>query len=94
MIFNKIKNSVCSLLAIGLMATPSFASEFRLRLTNTDAPYVQIDDMKYPYYVYGMMTAFGNALDALSKGRIKTEVYHSGTLGDLRENLESVKSTV
>ncbi len=94
MIFNKIKNSVCSLLAIGLMATPSFASEFRLRLTNTDAPYVQIDDMKYPYYVYGMMTAFGNSLDALSKGRIKTEVYHSGTLGDLRENLESVKMGV
>jgi len=30
----------------------------------------------------------------MSKGRIKAEIYHSGTLGDLRENMESVRMGV
>jgi TRAP-type transport system periplasmic protein len=80
--------------AMGMGLGEARAQEFTLRITNPDAPYVQIDDMKYPYYVYGMMTAFGETLDALSKGRIKTEIYHSGTLGDLRENMESVRMGV
>ena len=70
------------------------AQEFTLRITNPDAPYVQIDDMKYPYYVFGMMSAFGETVEAMSKGRIKVEIYHSGTLGDLRENMESVRMGV
>lgn len=69
-------------------------AEFTLRITNPDAPFVQIDDMRYPYYVYGMMSAFGETVEAMSKGRIKAEIYHSGTLGDLRENMESVRMGV
>ncbi len=81
--------------ALALLATPGAdAQEFTLRITNPDAPYVQIDDMKYPYYVFGMMSAFGETVEAMSKGRIKAEIYHSGTLGDLRENMESVRMGV
>lgn len=78
----------------GVAVPAADAQEFTLRITNPDAPYVQIDDMKYPYYVFGMMTAFGETVEALSKGRIKAEIYHSGTLGDLRENMESVRMGV
>ncbi|MDF1585602.1 TRAP transporter substrate-binding protein [Marinimicrococcus flavescens] len=77
---------------IGTMSAQ--AQEFTLRITNPDAPYVTIGDLKYPYYVYGMMSSFGSTVEALSKGRIKAEVYHSGTLGDLRENMESVRMGV
>ena len=69
-------------------------AEFTLRVTNTDAPFVQIGDMKYPYYVYGMMTSFAETVEGMSGGRIAAEVFHSGTLGDLRENLESVRMGV
>ena len=76
-------------LALAAIASPTVeAQEFTLRITNPDAPYVQIDDMKYPYYVFGMMSAFGETVEALSKGRIKAEIYHSGTLGDLRRTPE------
>lgn len=81
------------LLAGGSIGSAS-AAEFTLRITNTDAPYVQIGDMKYPYYVYGMMTSFAETVEAMSGGRIEAEVFHSGTLGDLRENLESVRMGV
>lgn len=81
--------------ALAGLAIPSAeAQDFTLRITNPDAPYVQIDDMRYPYYVYGMMAAFGETVEAMSKGRIKAEIYHSGTLGDLRENMESVRMGV
>lgn len=78
----------------GFAVPEAQAQDFTLRITNPDAPYVQIDDMKYPYYVYGMMAAFGETVEAMSKGRIKAEIYHSGTLGDLRENMESVRMGV
>lgn len=83
---------VASFASLG--AQSATAQEFKMRITNTDAPFVQIDDLKYPYYVYGMMTAFADTLSSLSKGRVATEVYHSGTLGDLRENMESVRMGV
>ena len=77
--------------ALLALAGTADAAEFKLRVTNPDAPYVSVSGLKYPYYVYGMMTSFANTVEALSKGRIDAEVYHSGTLGDLRENMESVK---
>ncbi len=77
-----------------LAAPAADAQDYTLRITNPDAPFVQIDDLKYPYYVYGMMSAFGETVEALSKGRIKAEIYHSGTLGDLRENMDSVRMGV
>lgn len=82
-----------ALIAGGAVGTAS-AQDFTLRITNPDAPYVQIGDMKYPYYVYGMMTSFAETVEAMSKGRIDVEVYPSGTLGDLRENMESVRMGV
>ena len=95
MIFRK--NSLISLVliisfAITVFFSPAIlAQEYELRITNPDAPYVSIGDMRYPYYVYGMMRSFGQKLEALSGGRIETEVYPDGTLGDLRANMESVK---
>jgi tripartite ATP-independent transporter DctP family solute receptor len=81
-------------LIAGASATPASAQDYTLRITNPDAPYVQIGDLRYPYYVYGMMTSFADTVEALSKGRIDAEVYPSGTLGDLRENMESVRMGV
>jgi tripartite ATP-independent transporter DctP family solute receptor len=85
-------SAVAALASFGALGAT--AQEFKMRITNTDAPFVQIEDLKYPYYVYGMMTAFADTLSSLSKGRVATEVYHSGTLGDLRENMESVRMGV
>lgn len=86
--------AMAALMATAAPAAMAQDAEFTLRITNPDAPIVQIDDMKYPYYVYGMMSAFGETVEAMSKGRIKAEIYHSGTLGDLRENMESVRMGV
>lgn len=82
-----------ALIAAGAVSAAN-AQDYTLRITNPDAPYVQIGDLKYPYYVYGMMTAFAETVEAMSKGRIGAEVYPSGTLGDLRENMESVRMGV
>jgi tripartite ATP-independent transporter DctP family solute receptor len=77
--------------AVFALAGTTNAAEFKLRVTNPDAPYVTVGGLKYPYYVYGMMTSFANTVEQLSKGRIEASVYPNGTLGDLRENMESVR---
>lgn len=82
-----------ALIAAGTVSAAG-AQEYTLRITNPDAPFVQIGDLKYPYYVYGMMTSFAETVEAMGKGRIDVEVYPSGTLGDLRENMESVRMGV
>jgi C4-dicarboxylate-binding protein DctP len=82
--------AVAGLVLLAVTATTN-AAEFKLRVTNPDAPYVTVGGLKYPYYVYGMMTSFASTVEQLSKGRIATQIYHSGTLGDLRENMESVR---
>lgn len=93
---NQIATGCLSVISAAVLASsslgPAQAQEFTLRLTNVDPPYSEVGDLKYPNHVYGMMQAFKNSLEAFSDGRIKVEIYHSGRLGDLRENLESVRA--
>lgn len=79
-----------------VMLTSSFATaqEYMVRLPNVDPPIAHVGDLSYPNHSYAMMRTFKDALEGLSGGRIAVELYPSGTLGDLRDNLEAVQAGI
>ena len=77
-----------------LMSSVAIAQEYTVRLPNVDPPLSKVGDLTYPNHTYAMMRTFKDALESLSGGRIAVELYPSGTLGDLRENLEAVQAGV
>ncbi len=83
---------ILSAIAVALVfGTTAKAQEYTLRLTNPDAPYSVVGELKYPNHAYGMMKTFADSLEGFSNGRINVELYTHGRLGDLRENLESTR---
>lgn len=83
-------------ISLGLLAlAPAVqAQDYTIRLPNVDPPYSSVGELKYPNHTYAMMRTFKDSLEGLSGGRIKVELYPSGTLGDLRENLEAVQAGI
>ncbi|SFZ85135.1 tripartite ATP-independent transporter solute receptor, DctP family [Devosia enhydra] len=86
-------------LAVGAVSAIALSSavtaqEFTLRLPNVDPPYSSVGELRYPNHIYAMMRTFEDALEGLSGGRIAVELYPNGTLGDLRENVESVQAGI
>lgn len=90
-IMNRILTSLAALVMTGSVA---LAQEYTVRLPNVDPPLSKVGDLTYPNHTYAMMRTFKDALESLSGGRIAVELYPSGTLGDLRENLEAVQAGV
>ncbi len=89
-----MKKTLAGLAALMLMGTAAMAQEFKIRLPNVDPPLSTVGELTYPNHTYAMMRTFKDALEGLSGGRIAVELYPSGTLGDLRENLEAVQAGV
>lgn len=89
-----MKKTLAGLAALLLMGSVSIAQEYTVRLPNVDPPLAKVGEMTYPNHTYAMMRTFKDALESLSGGRIAVELYPSGTLGDLRENLEAVQAGV
>ncbi|MCT8992277.1 DctP family TRAP transporter solute-binding subunit [Chelativorans sp. SCAU2101] len=88
---NRFVASLAALLTVGSIAS---AQEYKIRLPNVDPPLSHVGDMTYPNHTYAMMRTFKDSLEGLSGGRIAVELYPSGTLGDLRENLEAVQAGI
>lgn len=65
-----------------ILATNVFAAEFTIRVASNNAP----DHA----FVRGS-EVFKKYVDELTKGRVKVEVHHSGSLGSARENIEMLK---
>ncbi|MEW9805589.1 TRAP transporter substrate-binding protein [Mesorhizobium marinum] len=80
--------------ALLMMGSAALAQEYKIRLPNVDPPLSKVGEMAYPNHTYAMMRTFKDALESLSGGRMAVELYPSGTLGDLRENLEAVQAGV
>jgi len=89
-----MKKTLVGLAALLLMGSVAIAQEYTVRLPNVDPPLSKVGDLTYPNHTYAMMRTFKDALESLSGGRIAVELYPSGTLGDLRENLEAVQAGV
>lgn len=89
-----MRKTIAGLAALLLMGSTAMAQEFKIRLPNVDPPLSTVGELKYPNHTYAMMRTFKDALEGLSAGRIAVELYPSGTLGDLRENLEAVQAGV
>ena len=89
-----MKKTLIGLTALMLMGSVAMAQEYTVRLPNVDPPLSNVGDLTYPNHTYAMMRTFKDALESLSGGRIAVELYPSGTLGDLRENLEAVQAGV
>lgn len=89
-----MKKTLAGLAALLLMGSVSIAQEYTVRLPNVDPPLSHVGEMTYPNHVYAMMRSFKDALEGLSGGRIAVELYPSGTLGDLRENVEAVQAGI
>jgi tripartite ATP-independent transporter DctP family solute receptor len=89
-----MKKTLAGLAALFLTGSVAVAQEFTVRLPNVDPPLSKVGDLTYPNHTYAMMRTFKDALESLSGGRIAVELYPSGTLGDLRENLEAVQAGV
>lgn len=88
------KQTLGALAAVTMISSMAMAQEFTIRLPNVDPPLAHVGDLTYPNHTFAMMRTFKDSLEGLSGGRIKVELYPSGTLGDLRENLESVQAGV
>ncbi len=86
--------TLAGLATLLLMSSVAIAQEYTVRLPNVDPPLSKVGDLTYPNHTYAMMRTFKDALESLSGGRIAVELYPSGTLGDLRENLEAVQAGV
>jgi len=62
------------------------------KLPNTDPPNITIGGQQYPNPYYAAMAQFKDSLERLSNGRIKVELYPSGVLGDVSEELQGLLS--
>ncbi|HEV7275229.1 MAG TPA: DctP family TRAP transporter solute-binding subunit [Devosiaceae bacterium] len=89
-----MKKTLAGLAALLMMGSVALAQEYTVRLPNVDPPLSHVGELTYPNHTYAMMRTFKDALESLSGGRIAVELYPSGTLGDLRENLEAVQAGV
>ncbi len=87
-----LKKTLAGFAALLMMGTVAQAQEYTVRLPNVDPPYSKVGDLTYPNHTYAMMRTFKDSLESLSGGRIAVELFPNGTLGDLRENLESVQA--
>jgi len=89
-----LKRTWAALAAVMLTSSMATAQEYTVRLPNVDPPIAHVGELSYPNHAYAMMRTFKDALEGLSGGRIAVELYPSGTLGDLRENLEAVQAGI
>lgn len=89
-----LRKTIAGFAALLVMGSAAYAQEFKIRLPNVDPPLSTVGELTYPNHTYAMMRTFKDALEALSGGRVAVELYPSGTLGDLRENLEAVQAGV